>query len=153
MLALRTANLIIAFIATTAPIAHALEMISKLTLDGPLWLGIQRHLYRGWGEIFGPVEILALLSTLALLVVTWRDRSSRRAYLIATVCYAVMLADFFVFNRPVNEALPGWTPATLPADWSDYRLRWEIGHALTALFSVIAFVTLIRRRIREEAGS
>ena len=34
MLALRTANLIIAFIATTAPIAHALEMISKLTLDG-----------------------------------------------------------------------------------------------------------------------
>jgi len=59
MLALRTANLIIAFIATTAPIAHALEMISKLTLDGPLWLGVQRHLYRGWGEVFGPVEIIA----------------------------------------------------------------------------------------------
>jgi len=53
MLALRTANLIIAFIATTAPIAHALEMISKLTLDGPLWLGVQQHLYRGWGEILG----------------------------------------------------------------------------------------------------
>jgi hypothetical protein len=52
MFALRTANLIIAFIATTAPIAHTLEMISKLTLDGPLWLGIQQHLYRGWGEIF-----------------------------------------------------------------------------------------------------
>ena len=50
MFALRTANLIIAFIATTAPIAHTLEMISKLTLDGPLWLGIQQHLYRGWGR-------------------------------------------------------------------------------------------------------
>ena len=66
MLALRSAHLIIAFIATTAPIAHALEMISKLTLDGPLWLGVQRHLYRGWGEVFGPVEIIAFLSTLAL---------------------------------------------------------------------------------------
>jgi len=53
MLALRTANLIIAFIATTAPIAHALEMISKLTLDGPLWLGVQQHLYRGWGRYLG----------------------------------------------------------------------------------------------------
>ena len=123
MLALRTANLIIAFIATTAPIAHAHEMISKLTLDGPLWLGIQQHLYRGWGEIFGPVEIVALLSTLALLVVTWRDRSSRRAYLVATVCYAVMLADFFIFNRPVNEALRSWNvhatvAGPLRAAWS-----------------------------------
>lgn len=153
MLALRTANLIIAFITTTAPIAHALEMISKLTLDGPLWLGIQQHLYRGWGEIFGPVEILAFLSTLALLVVTWRDRSSRRAYLIATVCYTVMLADFFIFNRPVNEALRVWTPATLPSNWSDYRLRWEIGHTLAALLSVIAFVTLIRRYIHEGSAS
>jgi hypothetical protein len=118
MLALRTANLIIAFIATTAPIAHALEMISKLTLDGPLWLGIQQHLYRGWGEIFGPVEIVALLSTLALLVVTWRDRSSRRAYLVATVCYAVMLADFFIFNRPVNEALRSQRPPSQPRQFA-----------------------------------
>ena len=67
MLALKTAILIIAFIATTAPIDHVLEMISKLMLDGPLWLGVQQHLYRGWGEIFGPVEIVAFLSTLALL--------------------------------------------------------------------------------------
>ena len=51
-----------------------------------------------------------------------------------------MLADFFVFNRPVNEVLSSWTLATLPADWNNYRVRWEIGHALTALFSVIAFV-------------
>jgi len=90
MFALRTANLVTAFIATIAPIAHALEMISKLTLDWPLWLEIQQHLYRGWGEIFGPVEIVAFLSTLALLFVTWRDLSSRRAYLIALVCYAAI---------------------------------------------------------------
>ena len=153
MLALRTATLIIDFIATTAPIAHVLEMISKLTLDGPLWLGVQQHLYRGWGEIFGPVEIVAFLSALALLLLKRRDRSSRHAYLIAVACYAGMLADFFVFNRPVNEALSSWTPATLPADWSNYRIRWEIGHALTALLSVIAFVTLIRQHIREGAGS
>jgi hypothetical protein len=153
MLALRTANLIIAFIATTAPIAHALEMISKLTLDGSLWLAIQQHLYRGWGELFGAVEIVAFLSTLALLILSWRNRSSRHTYLTAVVCYGAMLADFFVFNQPVNEALLGWTPATLPADWSNYRLRWEIGHALTALFSVIAFTTLIRERIRETTKS
>jgi hypothetical protein len=48
-------NLVIAFVATTAPLAHVLEMASKLTLDGPLWLAIQHYLYRGWGDVFGPV--------------------------------------------------------------------------------------------------
>jgi len=76
MFALRTANLIIAFVATTVPIAHALEMISKLRLDGPLWLGIQQYLYRGWGEIFGPLEILAFLSTLALLARSMHEENT-----------------------------------------------------------------------------
>jgi len=50
-----------------------------------------------------------------------------------------MLAAFFVVVAPVNEALAGWTPATLPPDWSSYRLRWELGHAGRA---VLAFITL-----------
>jgi hypothetical protein len=44
-----------------------------------------------------------------------------------------MLVVFFIFNQPVNTVVAGWTPAASPADWSDYALRWEIGHALTAL--------------------
>lgn len=147
----KRANLIIAFMATTAPIAHVLEMISKLTLDGPLWLGIQQHLYRGWGALFGPVEILAFLTSGFLLFALRGNPAGRRTYLVATVCYLAMLAVFFIFNDPVNVALNGWTATTLPADWSDCRLKWEIGHALAALLSVVAFVTLIRARIRESA--
>ena len=70
MAALRTINLILAFIATTAPLAHVLELPSKLTLDGPLWLAVQQHLYRGWGAVFGSVEIAALASTGVVLSVT-----------------------------------------------------------------------------------
>lgn len=58
-----------------------------------------------------------------------------------------MLIVFFVFNQPANTALNGWTATTLPPDWVNTRLRWETGHALAALFSLIAFVTLIRHRI------
>jgi Domain of unknown function (DUF1772) len=144
----RTANLILAFIATTAPIAHLLEMPSKLALDGPFWLAIQHHLYRDWGAVFGPVEIAALLTTLTLLVARWRT-PSRAPYLAAAICYAAMLAVFFLCNAPVNAALNGWTAATLPADWSAYRLRWEIGHALAAILALVAFVTLVRERIRD----
>jgi len=153
MRAFRAINLVIAFIATTGPTAHALEMISKLTLDGPLWLGIQQHLYRGWGETFGPVEILALFTTLVLLLMRWRESRVRYLYLVAALCYIAMLVDFFIFNRPVNAALNSWMPDSLPGDWPAYRMKWEIGHALTALFSVIAFVALIRQRLRDERAS
>jgi hypothetical protein len=142
---LRLITPIVAFIVVLPPFAHFLEMPSKLTLDGPLWLGIQQHLYRGWGPVFGPIIILALL--LSLLQI-FTDRQNRRSFVIATLCYAAMLACFFIFNDPVNAALNRWTPSTLPSDWTNYRLRWEIGHTLSAIFSAIAFATLLRPYLR-----
>jgi transcriptional regulator GlxA family with amidase domain len=43
-------------------------------------------------------------------------------------------------NKSVNEALNGWTPRTLPVDWAQYRLQWEIGHAITAALAIAAFL-------------
>jgi hypothetical protein len=49
---LRSANLILASAAVLVPMAHVLELPNKLTLDGPLWVAIQQHLYlamlRAW---------------------------------------------------------------------------------------------------------
>ena len=55
-----------------------------------------------------------------------------------------MLAVFFLFNAPVNAAFAGWTTETLPADWPDYRLQWELGHAIAFVLALTAFCTLLR---------
>lgn len=145
MTALRSINLIAAVLVALAPLAHVLEMPNKLALDGPLWLAVQQHLYRGWGPFLGgPVEIGALLTALALLVARRRDRPAWRPTLVAALAYVGMIAAFFVFNNPVNAAINGWTPADLPPDWSAYRLRWETGHALAAALSVVALAALVR---------
>lgn len=136
-------NVIVAGIAMTAPIAHVLEMPSKLTQDGPLWLGIQQTLYRGWGPVFAPVEIAALLTSLALVFLRRRSGRPIARTVAAAAAYVLMLAVFFVFNDPVNAALSAWTPDTMPADWPDYRLRWEVGHTITAILAVFAFVNLL----------
>ncbi len=47
MTPLRGANLACASAAVLAPMAHLLELPNKLALDGPLWLAVQQHLYRG----------------------------------------------------------------------------------------------------------
>ena len=71
-----------------------------------------------------------------------------RLTLFAAAAYAAMIAVFFIFNNPVNQALNGWTAATLPTHWPAYRLRREIGHAIAALLSVLAWAALIAARRR-----
>jgi hypothetical protein len=139
------ANLAFAVLASLAPLAHLLELPNKLALDGTLWLAVQQHLYRGWGPFLGgPAEVGALITTLWLLILWMHDRQTRRSLLRAALIYAAMIAVFFVFNDPVNRALNGWTAATLPANWTEYRLRWEAGHAIAAVLAVIGII-LVRR--------
>jgi hypothetical protein len=145
---LRWTNLVLAIFATLAPLAHVLELPNKLSLDGPLWLAVQQNLYRGWGPLLGgPAEIGALATTLALLVVYRADRRARWLLAVAAAAYAIMLACFFILNDPVNAAVRGWTPTTLPFNWPIYRLRWEAGHALAALMSVIGFAASARAHL------
>jgi hypothetical protein len=149
MTKLRWTNLALAILAVLAPMAHVLELPNKFAIeDGALWLAIQQHLYRGWGPIIGgPVEIGALVSSLALILPRYRDPRARAMNAVAAACYAAMLGAFFVFNAPVNAALNAWTAAALPPDWPDYRRWWETGHALAALFSVAALAVTVRAAI------
>jgi uncharacterized membrane protein len=130
---------------------------NKLQLDGSLWLAVQQHLYRGWGPILGgPLEILALITTVLLLAARRGEPPTRALTAVALAAEVAALVIFFIFNAPVNQAVAGWTAASLPADWPAYRLRWEAGHALAALASVIALATLVRAALietrRRDAG-
>lgn len=63
--------------------------------------------------------------------------------IIAALAYASMIGVFFAMNDPVNRAVNGWTLATLPSNWPDYRLRWEAGHALAAVLAILGFVATV----------
>jgi hypothetical protein len=145
LLALRPVNLAFAILAALPPIAHGLEMPNKLALDASLWLAVQQHLYRGSGPFYGgPVEIIAFATTMTLLVARRRDPAPMRFTLVAALAYAGMIVTFFLFNQPVNAALNAWTPSSMPPDRESYRLRWETGHALAAILSIVAIVSLVR---------
>jgi hypothetical protein len=67
--------------------------------------------------------------------------------MVAALSYAGMLAAFFVFNRPVNIAIAALTPATLPPDWQDYRMLWEVGHTLAALLAIVGLIAVGKSRL------
>lgn len=134
---LRRLAVVIAFLACLAPLAHVLELPNKLRVDGPLWLAVQQHLYNGWGPFIGaPTEIGGLLISLVLLAAYRKHARAAALFSLAVAGYGGMLLSFFLLNAPVNEALNRWTPEMLPADWASYRLQWEIGHAIAALFAL-----------------
>ena len=144
---LRPWNLILAAAAVLAPMAHVLELPNKLTLDGPLWVAIQQHLYRGWGPVIGgPIEVAALATTLALVIIRRGRHETGLLTLAAALAYCGMIVTFFVFNNPVNLAVNTWTPASYPSDWQSYRARWETGHAL-------AFIPLCSGRLAASLGN
>lgn len=148
----RLLALVIAVAALLAPAAHVLEMPNKLKLDGPLWLAVQQSLYRGWGPFVGaPTEIGGML--LALMCFAFAEaRRARALWAAAAACYVVMLLAFFMFNAPANAAIDSWTAATLPADWADWRAKWETGHAIAFVFAVGALIFVFSARSLEASG-
>jgi hypothetical protein len=144
MIWIRYINLGFAVLVVLAPMAHVLELPNKLALDAGLWLAVQQHLYRGWGPFLGgPTEIGALLTSLWLIYLRQRSSAVLWATVLAGGGYAGMLVAFFLFNEPVNVAVLAWTPTSLPTDWTSYRARWEAGHAIAAMLSVMSLAALV----------
>lgn len=140
--------LLFSLAALLAPAAHALELPNKMALDAPLWLAVQQNLYRGWGPFVGaPTEIGAFFCA-AFCAATTREPIAMRLWSFAALCYAAMLAVFFVFNAPVNAAIASWTVATIPSDWQSWRGRWEAGHAIAAALALAGLAAAIAAALR-----
>ena len=131
-------------VTLTALGSHVLELPNKLALKGPLWLAVQQNLYRGWGPFIGPFEVTAVITSWILLYFSGKSRSIFGLTLIASCLLTGALAVFFILNAPVNAAFASWTAATLPSNWSNYRLRWELGHAISYVLVLVAFIALLR---------
>lgn len=145
----RFINLFLIIVALGALLAHFYEMPAKLALSGPDWLATQLALYRGWGPFLGPFEVGGVISTWTILVFVRKRQPAFALTLIAALCLSAGLALFFILVNPVNHAFATWTPATIPSDWTDYRARWEYGHAVRAMLAFVAFLLLIGAVIAE----
>jgi hypothetical protein len=128
---------------------HVMEIPGKLRLDGAAWLTVQHNLYVAFGTVGAVIELLAILLTWVVVFLVRRRRPAFFWTLGAAICVTAGLVDWFLLVAPMNAALSGWTPETLPANWTSYRNQWEAGHAIHAAFFGLGFSALVAALLAE----
>jgi len=113
--------------------------ISSLTT--PTFLEIGRAIIANLAapmRILMPAAIVAAIGTLVLLP------NKRSAAFYCTLLGAALLVAALVItlsvNVPIDNQIRTWTVASLPANWTELRERWETFHATRTFVSIAAFV-------------
>jgi hypothetical protein len=116
-----------------------------------LYLHVTSTLYRFFGLVGGPLQVLALLFSIVLV---WfiRARAAFRSTLAGTLCLSLSLLLWFMLVQPVNAA---WLEAlrTGPSEavqaYAQLRNRWEAGHVAAFTAWLTGFTLLLYGVLRE----
>jgi hypothetical protein len=135
----RFMSVILTAVTMAGGFAHLFELPNKIALPRDAYLTVQQ-IYRGWA-LLGIAVVGALLSTLALAVVLYRDKTQFYLTGTAALCLALTLIVFFLFTFPANRQTQNWT--NLPENWEQLRRQWEYSHAVSAGLSFVALSTLV----------
>jgi hypothetical protein len=135
--------------------AHLLELPVRMQYEPALYMEVTKTLYRYYGLVGGPIQLLALLSA-ALLVWLVRARSAFRSTFMGALCIALSLLLWFLLVQPVNAA---WADAlrSSPADavraYAELRSRWEYGHLSAFVAWLVGFILLVRGVLQEVSAA
>jgi lysylphosphatidylglycerol synthetase-like protein (DUF2156 family) len=132
--------------------AHLMELPGKLRLDGTAWLTVQQNLYIAFGTAGAILEPLAIGFSFACAAVLWWRGKPAGLPLLAGVLTLAALIECALVVSPMNSLLNGWTPATLPPDWTRCRNQWELGHAIHSVLFGAALVALFASALQERSG-
>src|SRR5690606_23408270 len=128
-----------------------LELPVRTQYDPQLYMRTTSTLYRYFGLVGGPLQVLALLFSTALVWLT-RNRRAFRTTLLGTLCIALSLLLWFLLVQPVNaawaEALRAGPDEAVQA-YSQLSSRWEGGHVAAFTAWLIGFTLLLYGVVRE----
>ena len=118
--------------------AHFFELANKMSLSTAEYMTTQK-IYAGW-SFFGVAIIAALLFTLTHTLMVRAEHMAFLLSLIALLCLGATQVIFWTFTYPMNAATNNWT--VIPQDFEAARLQWEYSHAVNAVLTFVALVTI-----------
>ena len=118
--------------------AHFFELVNKMSLSTAEYITTQK-IYAGW-SFFGVAIIAAIVFTLTHTLMVRAKRTAFLLSLTALLCLGATQVIFWTFTYPMNAATNNWT--VTPQDFEAARLQWEYSHAVNAVLTFVALVTI-----------
>jgi hypothetical protein len=120
--------------------AHLAALPNKIGMSQAEYFTVQR-IYYGWAFL-GVLWPAGLLVNAVLATVVRSQQWPFWFAVMAALSFGLMLAIFFLWTFPANQATENWTSA--PENWEALRRQWEYSHAVNAviLFMAICFSTI-----------
>jgi hypothetical protein len=142
----RFVAIMLAALTLALSFCHLMQLPARIGWDQYLWVGstVQGGLYNLFGSIGAVIDVATVIA-LALLAYFVREhgRPGFRLALAAAILFALALVLWWVLVYPVNVELAKWVNGPVPADWTDYRSRWEWGHAIISVVELAGFAALV----------
>jgi hypothetical protein len=144
---MRFLTLMLASLGMALGAAHTLELVPKMNYDPELYAQVTSTLYRYYGTVGGPIQVLALLAAAILSFMTRRFRGFGLT-VAGTFCLMISLGLWFVLVQSVNvewgSVLQTGPRSAVVESYLKLREQWEYGHvtAFIAWFSGVALLNL-----------
>jgi len=148
----RFITIMLAALSMGIAFCHLLEMPSKMTYTGALWLALLQTLYGAFGTIGGVIEIGAVVTAAVLVFLVRRRRPAFGWTLLGTLCLLAAHIAWWVWVAPVNATMVPLTPETLPAGWTALRNQWEYTHAARAILQILGLGALLFSILAENSA-
>ncbi|AYG61629.1 DUF1772 domain-containing protein (plasmid) [Rhizobium jaguaris] len=127
--------LVVSALALIPSGAHLAALPNKIALPQTEYFTIQT-IYNGWA-ILGLLWPAAIIANALLAVIVRSQQWPSWFAAFAALCFAFMLAIFFFWTLPANNATANWTE--IPRHWETLRRQWEYSHAANAVLAFAAF--------------
>jgi len=114
--------------------AHLAALPNKIDLPQAEYFTVQ-GIYYGWA-LLGLLWPVALIANGLLAYLVRSQQGPFWFAVLASLCFAVMLAVFFLWTFPANQATENWT--VVPDNWEALRRQWEYSHAANTVLVFVA---------------
>jgi hypothetical protein len=142
----RFVTIILSALMLTLTSAHVLEMPQKMAYGPELYSAVNTTLYRYFAIVGGFYTVFALLAAFILAYLVRKHRPAFKWTLAGALCLLLAFVSWLVLVAPVNaevaQAISG-APESVPQLWMRLRHRWEYGHAIGFLITLVGFSFLV----------
>jgi hypothetical protein len=148
MILIRTFTILLVALVTGLAFAHVLESPAKMQYEAAMYIALQKSLYVQWGppNVGGFLELAAIIAT--ALTAFFGRNTKRGLWLPLGALTALLVAFplvFFVLVAPANGVFMATALPSIPVNWKELRVNWELGHAIRfgLQFSALSLLVLL----------